>query len=126
MKKKNERTFKIDFIEFAFLVEACIPPRPIARSYFWYKVIDEYYDILTDNERERLFKWIIEHPSFDKSNVDCELFYDRFCPSNQYLVRTEYNGESEYHKCFMHNNRFHKDSKTSIIEDYISHFSPIF
>lgn len=43
----SDNRFSIDFIEFSFLVEACIPPRPIARTYFWGQVIDKYYHVLT-------------------------------------------------------------------------------
>ena len=61
VKKTNTETinrFNIDFFEFSFLVEACIPPRPIARAMFWDDVINKYYHVLTDNERQRLFEWI--------------------------------------------------------------------
>jgi hypothetical protein len=51
--------FTIDFFELAFLVEACIPPRPIARSMFFDDVSDIHYHKMTKEERQRLFDWII-------------------------------------------------------------------
>ena len=42
-----QRFGDIDFFEFSFLVESCIPPSPIARAYFWQNVIDKYYYVLT-------------------------------------------------------------------------------
>ena len=53
----KKRRFEIDFFEFSFLVEACIPERPIARTMFWHNVIDKYYHELTDDERARLFEF---------------------------------------------------------------------
>jgi len=35
-------SFQIDFFELAFLAEACIPPRPIARMMFWQHLTDYY------------------------------------------------------------------------------------
>ena len=51
-------TFNIDFFELSFLAEACIPPRPIARTYFWQNLSKVYWYQMTENERERLFEWI--------------------------------------------------------------------
>jgi hypothetical protein len=51
-------TFNIDFFEFSFLVEACIPPRPIARSSFWDSVIDKHFHKMTEEERSDLYDWI--------------------------------------------------------------------
>ena len=41
------KKFDITFEEFAILASVCIPPRPIARTMFWYNVIDKYYYVLT-------------------------------------------------------------------------------
>jgi hypothetical protein len=111
--------FGIDFFEFAFLVEACIPPRPIARSMFWQEVIDKYYHVLTENERVRLFEWITTNSFFDLKNEDCRLFYARFNPANQYELEIEFEGKRETIKCFKWNDRFHRDKQTSIVEKYI-------
>jgi len=43
--------FKIDFFELAFLAEACIPERPIARAMFWHSLTDKYWEQMTpDNQ----------------------------------------------------------------------------
>lgn len=103
---KQQPRFNIDFFEFSFLVESCIPPRPIARSMFWDDVIWKYYNVLTPNERNRLFNWIQQNPSFRKEQEDCLLFFDRFNPDNQYSVETFYEGESNTYSCFKHDDRF--------------------
>ena len=114
--------FNIDFFEFSFLVEACIPPRPIARAMFWEDVINKHYHVLTENERERLFEWINKCDNFtynlDK-NEDCQLFNARFDKENQYKVRYQFQGEERTVDCFKWNNRYHISKTQSILEEYI-------
>jgi hypothetical protein len=94
----------IDFIEFCFLVEACFGRRPIARSMFFSRVIDEYYHVLTQNERDRLFEWLNKNHSFNYELLDdeesCLLFNARFDKNNQYLITTKYNEEEMAHETF--------------------------
>lgn len=118
--KKTKQRFEIDFFEFSFLVEACIPPRPIARAMFWDDVINKHYHDLTENERERLFEWIQKNPCFDLKNPDCKLFYDRFNPDNQYLIHANFKGKEEVYEVFKHQERYHKSKDTSIVEEYIT------
>lgn len=40
---KKEGKFEIDYDEFSYLVKACTPPKPICRTRFWKKLIDEYF-----------------------------------------------------------------------------------
>jgi hypothetical protein len=115
--------FNIDFFEFSFLVEACIPPRPIARAMFWDDVINKHYHVLTENERERLFEWVnrcsgMEH-SLESNNEDCHLFNARFDKENQYKVRCQYHGEEKTVECFKWNNRYHISKTQSLLEEYI-------
>ena len=126
---RNERTFCVDFIEFAFLVEACIPPRPIARSMFWTRVVDEYYNQMTDEERGRLYEWIGMNPGYqdqkEKGNIDCLLFDARFNPDNQYRVFTDYEGNHEAFHCFKLGDRYCTSSTTSILDKYITEVQKI-
>ena len=121
---RNEQTFCVDFVEFAFLVEACIPPNPIARSMFWTRVIDEYYNQMTDEERKRLYEWIGMNSGYqhqkEKGNEDCLLFDARFNPDNQYQVFTDYEGKRETYHCFKLNDKYHTSSATSILDEYIT------
>lgn len=78
--------FNIDFFEFGFLVEACLPPVAIARGMFFNKVLTEYYEELTKEERARLHDWITRHPRFDINNEYHKVFEARYNPNNQYLV----------------------------------------
>lgn len=112
--------FKIDFFELCFLAEACIPPRPIARSMFWHRMIDVYYDQLSEDERERAFGWITKNPSFDLNNEDCKWFYDRYDPDNQYMVTSNFEGNINEHRTFLHDGRYYTDMRKSINEDYIT------
>lgn len=111
--------FNIDFFEFSFLVEACIPPSTIARAMFWQDVIDKHYNVLSENERDRLFNWIKRCLGFDLENEDCRLFHARFNPKNQYEVQTEFEGKKEIVKCFKWNDKFHLSKSTSVNEKYI-------
>jgi len=115
--------FNIDFFEFSFLVEACIPPRPIARAMFWDDVIDKHYNKLTKNERARLFEWINRNPcmqdGIEEGNEDCLLFNARFDPDNQYKVHTNYNDKLEVYDAFKLNDRYYIKKDTSIENKYI-------
>jgi hypothetical protein len=115
----EQNRFNIDFFEFSFLVEACIPPRPIARAMFWDRVIDEYWFKLTKVEVAKLFTWITRNQQFDASNEDCRWFYDRYNPDNQYLISTDYKGELGKYHCFMHEGLYHSGKNCSIIPEYI-------
>jgi len=115
MKKK----FNIDIIEFNFLVEACIPPRPIARSMFWTDVINIHYHNMTIDERKNLLRWIQLNPSFNLDNEDCKWFYDRFDSENQYKVYSLYDNKEDIHECFMHKDEYHTEINRHISEEYI-------
>jgi hypothetical protein len=116
--------FDIDFIEFAFLVEACIPPMPIARTMFWQKVIDSYYHVLTPEERLRLYEWIGKTYRYRfglaDENKDCWLFEHRFNPDNQYRVTTYFEGKTKVDECFKMGERYHTTASKSIQEQYIT------
>lgn len=114
--------FNIDFFEFSFLVEACIPPRPIARAMFWDDVINKHYQVLTENERQRLFEWINRCDNFTynlPTNEDCQLFNARFDKENQYEVETKYNSITEKHKVFKWQGKYHISKTQSVNEEYI-------
>lgn len=117
-------TFNIDFFEFAFLVESCIPPRPIARAMFWDDVINKHYRTMTVDERKQLYGWIKRNwafgEGFKKGNEDCLLFVARFNPENQYIVTTNYNGEIKQIECFKWDGKFHTSKSTSIQFEYIT------
>ena len=118
-----QRFGDIDFFEFSFLVEACIPPRPIARAMFWQDVINKYYHRLSQNERDRLFDWINRCDSFNynlDSNEDCQLFNARFDKNNQFLVHTFFDGEEKIIEAFLLDGKYHTSKTTSINEEYIT------
>ena len=119
-----QRFGDIDFFEFSFLVESCIPPSPIARAYFWQNVIDKYYYVLTKNERERLYEWINRHYSMESGvksgNEDCLLFNARFDKDNQYLVSTLLDGENKETEAFLLNGSYYTSKNRFINEKYIT------
>lgn len=116
--------FKIDFFEFAFLVEACVPKRPIARSMFFHNVIDKYYYEMTPDERERLHEWINRHSVFQDSlgqgNEDCLAFNARFDKDNQYLVTTFFGGKEGKTESFKMGEKYYITRQQSINEEYIT------
>lgn len=112
-----ESTFKIDFFEFAFLVEACIPPKPIARTMFFKEVINTYYQQMSINERGKLFTWICRLSNFNIDDKDCLLFHNRFNPDNQYELELK---DGSIISAFKHiDNRFYINETTSIIDEQI-------
>lgn len=110
---------EIDFFELAFLTEACIPPRPIARAAFWERLINEIHNQLSGNERERLFSWIIRNDYFDKNNEDCQWFYARFNPKNQFNVSCFYEGKAQAVECFAKDGKFWTAINRSVNPEYI-------
>ncbi len=122
--------FEIDFFEFSFLVEACIPPVPIARSMFWDKVCNDYYHQLSAGERDRLFEWITRHPGFQHSiengNEQCRAFYYRYNKDNQYRVIAD---DRTVFECFKVGDEYYttytEDFKQSIIKEHIVSVEPL-
>jgi hypothetical protein len=116
-------TFTIDFYEFAFLVEACIPPRPIARTMFWQSITDKYWIQMTEAERAHLFEWMQKNSFYKESlkkEVDTQIFHARFDPDNQYMVKTGYKGKEDPHqRAFKMGDRYYIGSNTWISEEYI-------
>jgi hypothetical protein len=125
-------TFQIDFFELAFLAEACIPPRPIARAMFWQSLTDRYWYEMTEGERIHMFEWLqkswVYEDSLEKEE-DTQVFHARFNPDNQYMVKTSYKGKEDAHqRVFKMGDRYYIGRNTSISEEYIvsiEKFTPI-
>lgn len=120
-------TFNIDFFELAFLAEACIPPRPIARAMFWQDLTRKYWAQMTEGERVHLFEWLKMNPWYAESlekEEDTQVFHARFDPDNQYMVKTRHKNEKNRwvkneHRAFRFNDRFYVGLNTFIPEEYI-------
>jgi len=115
--------FPIDFFEFSFLVEACIPPRPIARAMFWDDVINKYYHVLSPDERAKLYEYIGRNPCFNLANEDCALFAARFNPANQYKLQVSY-GDSPEIYAFKWKNEYYVGKNVSVNPEYIMSAQP--
>ncbi len=115
-------TFTIDFYEQAFLAEACIPPRPIARAMFWQSLTDKYWEQMTEGERAHLFEWLQKNWVYEESlekEEDTQIFHARFNPDNQYMVTTNYKGETDKHRAFKMGDRYYTRRNTWIAEAHI-------
>ena len=123
-------TFNIDFFELAFLAEACIPPKPIARSMFWQDLTRKYWAQMTEGERIHLFEWLQKNPWYAQSlqeQEDTRIFHARFDPDNQYIVKTNFSGKEEEHRAFKRHgseadgwtNRYYIGHDTFIDEQYV-------
>ena len=115
-------TFTIDFFELAFLAEACIPPRPIARAMFWQSLTDKYWYEMTEGERAHLFEWMWKNWVYEESlekEEDTQVFHARFNPDNQYIIKTNYEGKAEEHRAFKMGDYYYIGRNTSILDDYI-------
>lgn len=109
--------FTIDFFELFFLTEACIPPRPIARTMFFEDMSDVHYHKMTKEERLRMFEFI-KH-KLDLENEDCRYFFARYNPKNQYLVSCFHEGKASEIICFRFNEQFHTSKNRSVNPEYI-------
>jgi len=119
-----QRFGDIDFFEFSFLVEACAGNRPIARSMFFDRVIDKYYHVLSQDERNNLFEWINRSNSFkfdlERGCDSCLLFNARFDKNNQFVVHALFNGEEKVYEAFKFEDRYYIKKNTFIAEEYIT------
>lgn len=116
-------TFTIDFFELSFLAEACIPPRPIARTCFWHNLTDKYWEQMSEDERSRLFEWLNRNwtykESLEANDEDLLMFHNRFNPDNQYMVKVKFNNTEEEYRTFKHNDRYCTGTRKSVNSDYI-------
>lgn len=123
--------FNIDFFELAFLAEACIPPRPIARAMFWQNLTNVYWKQMTEGERAHLFEWMNRNDWYKQSletEEDTKIFHARFNPDNQYMVETKYKRKKEKHRAFKMGDRFYIGTTTFIDDEYITEatkFEPV-
>lgn len=116
-------TFTIDFFELAFLAEACIPPRPIARAMFWQDLTKKYWIQMTEGERAHLFEWLNRNDWYTESlekEDDTKIFHARFDPENQYMVKTKYKRKKEEHRAFKLGDRYYTGHDTFIDNEYIT------
>jgi hypothetical protein len=115
--------FKIDFFELAFLAEACIPPRPIARTMFWQSLTDKYWEQMTEGERDHLFEWLNRDDRYQKSLIaegETKIFNSRFDPDNQYMVHTTMNGMDNSTHTFKWNELYYVKRNTWISPEFIT------
>lgn len=119
MKDKTEHILTIEFWELVFLAEVCIPPVPIARGGVWDRIIDIHYKNLTDWCRNKLFEIITKRPNFDKNNEDCQWFYARYNPSNQFKVHCFFQGKPQIVDCFRKDNEYFVGKNKSINMTYV-------
>jgi hypothetical protein len=115
-------TFQIDFFELAFLAEACIPPRPIARAMFWQSLTDKYWEQMTEGERAHMFEWLQKSWVYEESlkeEEDTQVFHARFDPNNQYAIKVDYNGEMSEHRAFKLNDNYYIGRNKWVADEYI-------
>lgn len=114
--------FKIDFFELAFLAEACIPPRPIARTMFWQHLTNQYWHQMTEGERIHLFEWLQKNWQYEESlqkEENTQTFHARFNPDNQYIVTTKEEGKEPI-RAFKMGDKYYVDTNRWIAEEYIT------
>lgn len=117
-------TFTIDFTELSFLAEACIPPRPIARMWFWKSLTDQYWEQMVEWQRAKLFEWLqrnlIYQKSLEEKNEDLLVFHARFDPDNQYMVTYNHEGKVETVRTFKMSDSYYVNSRKRIPQEYIT------
>ena len=90
----TKNMFKIDFFEFSFLVEACIPTKrnesSITEKMFWDKICTDSYP-LGNLQKKELLKWIERNPNFDLNYQYCKDFYDIYSSNEKSKNKDVYN-----------------------------------
>lgn len=111
--------FKIDFFELTFLAERCIPPQPIARTYFWEKLCDTHYHLMSKDERKEMFEFL--KPKLNENDEWCAYFLARYNPDNQYQVKVRIGGgKRTFHfPCFLYQESYHITKSKHIDHDVI-------
>ena len=115
--------FTIDFFELAFLAEACIPPNPIARTMFWQHLTDEYWEQMSDEERDRLFEWLNRNDYYKQSlenEEETQIFHARFDPNNQYMVYTTMDGKDDVNRAFKYKDLYYVKRNSWITPEFIT------
>jgi len=115
-------TFQIDFFELAFLAEACIPPRPIARAMFWQSLTDKYWKQMTEGERAHLFEWMQKSWVYEESlkeQEDTQVFHARFDPDNQYTINVDYMGDESEYRAFKMDDKYYIGRTRWVADEYI-------
>jgi hypothetical protein len=115
--------FTIDFFELAFLAEACIPPNPIARTMFWQHLTDEYWEQMTEEERDRLFEWLNRNDNYKQSlenEEETQIFHARFDPDNQYMVHTTMDGKDDVNRAFKYKDLYYVKRNSWITPEFIT------
>jgi hypothetical protein len=116
--------FTIDFFEFSFLVEACIPPRPIARTSFFQDVINIHHNQMTKEERKHLFNWLNRNSYYTESLENkeelCLHFQARFNPDNQYVITTNFQNKVEQTEAYLFDGKYHIQINRSVAPEYIT------
>jgi len=111
--------FIIDFFELLFLAEICIPPVPIARSMFFDNLSKIHYRIMSEEQKKKMFEFITNNNRFDIVNSDCQHFFNRFNPNNQFNILTDYQNKKEIKQAYLHEKKYHVTKNQWIDEKYI-------
>jgi hypothetical protein len=115
--------FTIDFFELAFLAEAYIPPNPIARTMFWQRLTNVYWEQMSDEERDRLFEWLNRNDNYKQSlekEEETQIFHARFDPDNQYIVYTTMDGKDDVNRVFKYKDLYYVRSNSWITPEFIT------
>ncbi len=115
--------FTIDFFELAFLAEACIPPNPIARTMFWQRLTNVYWEQMSEEERDRLFEWLNRNDNYKRSlekEEETQIFHARFDPDNQYMVYTTMDGKDDVNRTFKYKDLYYVRSNSWITPEFIT------
>lgn len=112
--------FTIDFFELMFLAESVIPNKPIARSMCFDSFSNVHHHSMSKGEREQFFKHVTECNGFSMENEQCQHFFARFNPKNQFLVNTNWRGKNTEHECYFFDGEYHTNKSTFINSESIT------
>jgi hypothetical protein len=115
--------FTIDFFELAFLAEACIPPNPIARTMFWQRLTNVYWEQMSEEERDRLFEWLNRNDNYKRSlekEEETQIFHARFDPDNQHMVYTTMDGKDDVNRTFKYKDLYYVQRNSWITPEFIT------
>lgn len=103
-----------------FLAESVIPPAPIGRTMCFNDFSEVHYNKMNDDQRLQFFNHVTKCEGFSLEKEDCEHFYARFDPKNQYKVYSKYRSKEYIHNCYFYRDSYRVNRNSSIIDFYIT------
>lgn len=123
-------TVNLDIFELHYLLESCLRGSHL-RSTTILKYVDDWYELLSPSERQRLYDWTLRleyNGEFKPRSAACgadRIFMARYNPDNQYRVTVSDGVNTETVEAFKLDGRYWIKSNRVCAEEYIKNVEKI-